>query len=74
MVNPFLTKLMADARIDELRASATRFPARIIDEPAPTARRNRHEGDAITLRFAGPRVWAPQQAVPLPNPIDRRTR
>ena len=74
MVNPFLTKLMADARIDELRASATRFPARIIDETAPTARRNRHEGDAITLRFAGPRVWAPQQAVPLPNPIDRRTR
>ena len=54
MLNPFLTKLMAEARIADLHADAARFPARISDDPRPAANGNRHKDETITIRIAGP--------------------
>jgi hypothetical protein len=53
MLNPLLTRLMADARIADLQESAVRSPAAISGAPPPARTGNRNEGEPITIRFAG---------------------
>jgi hypothetical protein len=54
VLTPYLTQLMADARIADLRASAARHRSAISDDPWSEANRHDHDGEAITLRCAGP--------------------
>lgn len=53
MLNPLLAKLMAEARIADLRANAARFPARASDDPS-AANRVRHKDQTVTIRIATP--------------------
>jgi len=53
MLNPFLTKAAADARIADLHRSAAHFRAGILDDSAPAANGHRHDDETITLRVAG---------------------
>jgi hypothetical protein len=54
MLTPYLTQLMADARIADLHASAARHRSAMFDDPWPAANGDDHNGEAITLRLAGP--------------------
>jgi hypothetical protein len=55
MLNPFLTKLMVEARIADLHTNAAgSFPARAYDDPPPAGKRERGKDEAITIRIAGP--------------------
>jgi hypothetical protein len=54
MLTPYLTQLMADARIADLRASAARHRPAIYDDPWSEANGHDHDREAITLRCAGP--------------------
>ena len=54
MLTPYLTQLMADARIADMRASAARHRSAISVDPWPEANRQGHYGEPITLRWAGP--------------------
>jgi hypothetical protein len=54
MLNPFLAKLMVEARIADLHANAARFAARTAGDASPSADANRNKENTITIRFAGP--------------------
>jgi hypothetical protein len=49
MLNPLLAKVVAEARIADLRASAARFPATTADAPS-TANGARHPDETVTSR------------------------
>ncbi len=54
MLTPYLTQLMADARIADLRATAARHRSAIYDDPWSEANDHVHDRETITLRLAGP--------------------
>lgn len=54
MLTPYLTQLLADARIADLHANAARHRSAISDDPWSGSNGHDHDGEAITLRCAGP--------------------
>jgi hypothetical protein len=76
MLTPYLTQLMADARIAELRASASRHRSTISDDRWSEATGFDHDSEVITLRCAGPadeealaRLAAVDSTVPPAPPV-----
>jgi hypothetical protein len=54
MHNPYVTKLMAEARIADLHANAARAAARTAGDPPPRANGKRNKDGTITIRVANP--------------------
>jgi hypothetical protein len=50
MLTPYMTRLMADARIADLRASAARHRSAISDDPWSEANGRDHDGETIIRR------------------------
>ncbi|MBV9001017.1 MAG: hypothetical protein JO304_18285 [Solirubrobacterales bacterium] len=76
MLNPYLTQLVVEARIADLRARAARHRSAISEDPWSLANGDRREDETMTLRVARPgddealaRLAALVSAAPLSPPV-----